>query len=97
MLKPLSDWIVVAPLENSERSKGGIYIPDNARERQREGRVIAVGPGHFSEHLGRIIPMQVKVGDHILFSWGANETTTEGVSYRCIREKDIIATVEKGG
>ena len=90
-LKPLADRVVVKPLEAKETKKGGIIIPDTAKEKPQEGEVIAVGPGKFSEAGERIKP-EVKKGDRVLYGrYSGNEVTVDGHEYLIIRESDILA------
>jgi chaperonin GroES len=90
-LKPLADRVVVKPLEAKETKKGGIIIPDTAKEKPQEGEVIAVGPGKFSESGERIKP-EVKKGDRVLYGrYAGNEVTVDGHEYLIIRESDILA------
>jgi len=88
MIKPLADRVVVKPIEREETTKGGIVIPDTAKERPQEGEVVAVGPGKFED--GKRIPMEVKVGDRVLFAkYGGTEVKIDGEEYLVLRESDI--------
>ncbi|MEL0242234.1 MAG: co-chaperone GroES, partial [Pelagibacteraceae bacterium] len=79
--RPLHDRVLVESLESEEKTAGGIIIPDTAKEKPQEGKVIAVGPGAKSED-GKITPMDVKVGDHILFGkWSGTEVKIDGKEY----------------
>jgi chaperonin GroES len=90
MIKPLADRVVVKPMEREETTKGGIVIPDTAKERPQEGEVVAVGPGKFED--GKRIPMEVKVGDRVLFAkYGGTEVKIDGEEYLVLRESDILA------
>jgi len=90
-LKPLSDRVIVKPIAKEEKTKSGIYLPDTAKERPQEGNVIAVGPGKKTED-GKIIPMDVKVGDSVIYTkYGGNEIKIEGEEYIILRENDIMA------
>ncbi|NLU40596.1 MAG: co-chaperone GroES [Firmicutes bacterium] len=90
MIKPLADRVVVKPIEREETTKGGIVIPDTAKERPQEGEVVAVGPGKFED--GKRIPMEVKVGDRVLFAkYGGTEVKIDGEEYLVLRESDILA------
>ncbi|MFN2383304.1 MAG: co-chaperone GroES [Gemmatimonadota bacterium] len=92
-LTPLADRVVIKPLEEKEQKKGGITIPDTAKEKPQEGRVIAVGPGKFSEAGERIKP-EVKKGDRVLYGkYSGTEITVEGEELLILRESDILATV----
>ncbi len=91
-LNPLADRVVVRPLEEKETKKGGIIIPDTAKEKPQEGEVIAVGPGKFSENGERIAP-EVKKGDKVLYGkYAGTEVTVDGNEYLIIKETDILAT-----
>jgi chaperonin GroES len=91
-LKPLADRVVVKPLEEKEKKRGGIIIPDTAKEKPQEGEIIAVGPGKISETGERIKP-EVKKGDRILYGkYSGTEVTVDGHEYLILRETDILAT-----
>lgn len=93
-LKPLADRIVVERIEE-EIKKGGIIIPDTAKEKPQQGKVIAVGPGRFDEK-GNRVPMEVKKGDTILFGkYSGNEIKLGDTEYLIMREDDVLAIVEK--
>jgi len=93
-LKPLGDRVIVLPKESEEVTKSGIVIPDTAKEKPQEGEVIAVGPGRIEE--GKRIPMDVKVGDRIIYSkYGGTEVKIEGEEHLILRESDILAIIEK--
>lgn len=90
MIKPLADRVVVKPVEREETTKGGIVIPDTAKDRPQEGEVVAVGPGKYED--GKRAPMEVKVGDRVLFAkYGGTEIKIEGEDYLVLRESDILA------
>jgi chaperonin GroES len=90
MIKPLADRVVVRPIEREETTKGGIVIPDTAKERPQEGEVVAVGPGKYED--GKRVPMEVKVGDRVLFAkYGGTEIKIDGDEYLVLRESDILA------
>ncbi|UCE19932.1 MAG: co-chaperone GroES [Gemmatimonadota bacterium] len=92
-LKPLDDRVVVKPLEAEEVKKGGIIIPDTAKEKPQEGEVIAVGPGRMSD-TGKRIPVEVKKGERILFGkYSGTEVTVNGKEYLIMRESDILAVL----
>lgn len=92
-IKPLADRVVVKPLESVEKTKGGIYVPDTAKEKPQEGEVVAVGPGKISDS-GSLIKPEVKVGDKILYGkYSGTEVTVEEEEYLIIRESDILATL----
>jgi len=93
-IRPLHDRIVVKRVEEEERTKGGIIIPDSAKEKPAEGKVVAVGSGKVSDK-GDRIPMDVKAGDTILFSkYGGTEVKMDGEEYLIMREDDVLAIVE---
>ena len=91
MVKPLEDRVVVKPNTEEERTKGGIVLPDTAKERPQEGEVIAVGPGKLLEN-GQRAPMDVKPGDKGIFAkYGGTEVKIEGEEYIILRQSDILA------
>jgi len=94
-IKPLADKVLVKASEVSEdKTTGGIIIPDTAKEKPHEGKVIAVGPGRADEN-GEIIKMNVKVGDNVLYSkYGGTELKYEGEEYIIMSESDILAILE---
>jgi len=95
MVKPLADRVVVKPAEMTEVKKGGIIIPDTAKEKPQEGEVMEVGPGRTSED-GKKVPMEVKKGDHILYGkYSGTEVTIDGSEFLIMRESDILAIVSK--
>ena len=92
-MKPLSDRVVVKPSDPDEQVKGGIIIPDTAKEKPQKGEIIAVGPGKISD-AGEIIKMTVKVGDKVLYGkYSGTEITVEGEDYLIVRESDILAVI----
>jgi len=94
-LKPLGDHIVVKPLEEEEVKKGGIIIPDTAKEKPSKGEVIAVGPGKVLDN-GKRKEMEVKVGDKIIYSkYGGNEIKIGDEEYLIMNEEDVLAVIEK--
>ncbi len=93
-LEPLEDRIVVKPGEAEETTVSGIVIPDTAKEKPQEGEVIAVGPGRFEE--GNRVPVDVKVGDKVIYSkYGGTEVTVEGDDYLILSARDVLAVVKK--
>jgi len=93
-IRPLQDRILVERIEE-EVKKGGIIIPDTAKEKPQQGRVIAVGPGRFDES-GKRIPMEVKKGDYILFGkYAGNEIRIGDEEHLIMREDDVLAIIEK--
>jgi chaperonin GroES len=94
-LKPLGDRVIVKAMEAEEKTKGGIILPDTAKEKPIEGTIVAAGPGRVSDD-GKIIKMEVKVGDKILYGkYSGTEVTVEGEEYLIMRESDIFAIIEK--
>ncbi len=94
-LQPLSDRLVVRPIEKEGKTKTGIYLPDTAKEKPQEGEVIAVGPGRLSED-GKLIPMDVKVGDIVVYSkYGGTEIKVDDEELMILRESDILAKKTK--
>ncbi|MDK2882529.1 MAG: chaperonin GroES [Bacillota bacterium] len=95
MLKPLGDRIVVKAISAEEKTKGGIVLPDTAKEKPQEGEVIAVGPGRILDNGQRIAP-EVKVGDRVIYAkYGGTEVKLDGEEYLILRESDVLAIVEK--
>ncbi len=92
-LKPLGDRIVVKVVEELERTKSGIVLPDTAKEKPQEAEVVAVGPGGRNEK-GDRVPMDVKVGDHVIFAkYGGTEFKQDDEEYLILRESDVLAIV----
>ena len=95
MLKPLADRVVVKPSKAEEMTKGGIIVPDTAKEKPVWGEVIAVGPGRVSDD-GKVIAMEVKVGNKVLYGkYSGTEVTIEGEELLLMRESDIFAIMPK--
>ena len=93
-IKPLGDRILVLGVEKEKKTKGGILIPDTAKEKPQEGKVIAVGPGKVNEK-GKRISLDVKKGDRVLFGkYAGNEIKIDGVEHLIMREDDILAIQE---
>ncbi len=93
-IRPLQDRVIVKRLEEQEKTKGGIIIPDTAKEKPQEGKVIAVGKGKLTDD-GKVIPLDVKVGDKILFGkYSGTEITIEGEEHLIMREEDILGIIE---
>jgi Co-chaperonin GroES (HSP10) len=93
--KPLHDRVLIEVLDSSEKTAGGIIIPDTAQEKPQEGKVIAVGGGAKTED-GKIIPMDVKVGDKVLFGkWSGTEVKINGKEYSIMKESDIMGISSK--
>ena len=94
-IKPLQDRVIVKRIEEEEKSKGGIIIPDTAKEKPQEGRVVAVGKGKVDEN-GKLIPMDVKVNDRVLFGkYSGTEINIDDDEHLIMREEDILGVVEK--
>jgi chaperonin GroES len=92
-VKPLNDRVLVQRIKEEEVTKGGIVIPDTAREKPAEGKIIAVGPGKMSEQ-GQRMTLQVKEGDRVLFGrYAGTEIKVEGEEYMMMREEDILAII----
>jgi chaperonin GroES len=90
-LQPLGDRLVVKPMESEEKTKSGIYLPDTAKEKPQEGKVIAVGPGKVTDE-GKRVPVDVEVGDIVIYAkYGGSEIKMEGEDYIILRESDILA------
>ena len=95
--RPLGDRVLVKRVEEEEKTKGGIIIPDTAKEKPQEGEVIAVGPGSRDES-GKLVPLDVKTGDLILFGkWSGTEVKIDGEDLLIMKESDIMGIVEKTG
>lgn len=93
-LRPLEDRIVVKPIEAEEKTKSGIVLPDTAKEKPMQGEVIAVGPGRYED--GKRVPMDVKVGDRVIYSkYGGTEVKIEGEEYIILSLRDVLAIIEK--
>lgn len=90
-VKPLSDRVIIRPLEAETKTAGGIIIPDNAKEKPQKGEVVAVGPGKIDEN-GKKIVMSLKKGDKVLYGkYSGTEVTVEGEEYLIVRESDVLA------
>jgi chaperonin GroES len=93
--RPLHDRVVVRRLESEEKTKGGIIIPDNAKEKPSEGEIVAAGPG-ARDDAGKIVPLDVKKGDKVLFGkWSGTEVKIDGVELLIMKESDIMGIIEK--
>ena len=96
-IRPLHDRIIVERLEEETKTAGGIIIPDTAKEKPQQGKVIAVGKGKKTED-GKILPLDVKVGDKILFGkYAGTEIKIEGKEFLMMREDDVLGVIEGGG
>lgn len=91
-VSPLADRVVVRPLEDTETMRGGLFIPDTAKEKPQQGEIIAVGPGRFEE--GKRVPMEVKAGDRVLYGkYSGSEVTIDGETVLILRESDVLAVI----
>ena len=89
---PLADRVVIKPMEETEQMRGGLYIPDTAKEKPQQGEIIAVGPGRYEKD--KRVPMEVKVGDKVLYGkYSGTEVTVDGEQVLILRESDILAVV----
>ncbi|MBX5443939.1 co-chaperone GroES [Sphaerobacter sp.] len=94
-VRPLGDRVLVRPVQREEVTKSGIVLPDTAKEKPQRGEVLAVGPGRFDEDGEKRIPMDVKVGDHVLFAkYAGTELKVDDEELLILSEKDILAVVE---
>ena len=92
--RPLHDRVVVKRIEGEEKSKGGIIIPDTAKEKPQEGKIVAAGPGARDE-AGKLVPLDVKAGDRVLFGkWSGTEVKIGGEDLLIMKESDILGVVE---
>jgi chaperonin GroES len=95
-IRPLHDRIVVKRLEQQEAMQGGLYIPDSAKEKPQEGQIVAVGNGKKNED-GKVTPLDVKVGDRILFGkYSGSDIKLDGEEYLIMREDEVLAVLEGG-
>ena len=95
-VKPLQDRVLLKRIEREEKSPGGIIIPDTAKEKPPEGRVIATGPGKMGED-NKLIPLDVKPGDRVIFQkFAGNEVSIDGEEHILLREEDILGVIESG-
>lgn len=92
-IKPLADRVVVKAIEMEEKTKSGIVLPDTAKEKPQEGEIMAVGPGRYED--GKLVPMNVKKGDRVLFAkYAGTEVKLDGEEYLIMRESDILGIVD---
>jgi chaperonin GroES len=92
-VKPLADRVVVKPLEEAEQMRGGLYIPDTAKEKPQQGEIVAVGAGKVTED-GKRIELEVKVGDKVLYGkYSGTEVTLDNEQYLILREADVLAII----
>ena len=91
-VSPLADRVVVKALEETEQMRGGLYIPDTAKEKPQQGEIVAVGPGRIDE--GKRVPMDLKVGDKVLYGkYSGTEVTIDGEQLLILRESDVLAVI----
>jgi len=91
-IQPLADRVVVRPLEETEQMRGGLYIPDTAKEKPQQGEVVAVGPGRMEK--GAKVPMELSVGQRILYGkYSGTEVTLDDEQYLIIKESDVLAVI----
>ncbi len=94
-IKPLADYLLIEPLAKETTTPSGIVIPDTAKEKPQEGKIIATGPGKKDDK-GNTVPMEVKVGDIVMYKkWGGTEIKVEGKEHLLVKEEDVLAIVEK--
>ena len=94
-LKPLSDRIVVKAHEAEEKTASGIILPDTAKEKPQQGEVLAIGPGRRSEQTGELVPMDVSVGDTVVYSkYGGTEISSAGEDLLILNARDVLATIK---
>ena len=91
-VSPLADRVVVKALEEAEQMRGGLYIPDTAKEKPQQGEIVAVGPGKYED--GKLVPMTVKVGDRVLYGkYSGTEVTLDDDQFLILRESDVLAVI----
>ena len=94
-VSPLQDYILIEPTEEEEKTPAGIVIPDTAKEKPQEGKVVAVGPGKMTEE-GKRVEMDVKEGDTVIYKkWGGNDVKVNGKEMLIVREEDILAVIKQ--
>lgn len=93
-VKPLADRVVVTPIEEEEEMRGGLYIPDTAKEKPQQGRVVAVGPGALNDE-GERMPMEVEEGDRVLYGkYSGNEVTVDGEELLIVEQSNVLAILD---
>ena len=91
-VQPLSDRVVVRPVEEAEQMRGGLYIPDTAKEKPQQGEIVAVGPGRFEK--GELVPMELSAGQTVLYGkYSGTEVTFDNEQYLIIKESDVLAVM----
>jgi chaperonin GroES len=94
-IRPLEDRVLVKPSEAQEKTDAGIFLPDSAQEKQQHGKIIAVGPGKLNDD-GEHTPMEVKVGEVVVFSqYGGTDVDIDGETHKILRESDLLAVIER--
>lgn len=94
-VQPLFDHVLIKPLEAEMKTPSGIVLPDSAKEKPQMGEIMAVGPGITSKHSGELLPMNVKVGQKVLYKkWGGNEIKIEGEEWMILEQKEILAIIK---
>jgi len=94
-IQPLHDFVLVAPVEGEDKTASGIILPDSAKEKPQVGKIVAIGPGAFDKDGGKRLPMDVKVGQQVLYKkWGGNEIKVGREEWMLIEHKDIMAVVK---
>ncbi len=97
VLKPLGDRVVVQPIEKEEKTPSGIFLPDTAKDKPQQGKVVAVGPGRWNDKTGERVPLDVKVGDTVIFAkYAGTEVKLDDAKYLIMSESDVLAVVEEG-
>ncbi len=92
-VKPLSDRVVILPKEESEEMRGGLYIPDTAKEKPQQGNIVAVGPGRFEK--GERVPMELSEGQTVLYGkYSGTEVTLDNEQYLIVKEADVLAVID---
>ena len=92
-IKPLADRVVVEPLEETEEMRGGLYIPDTAKEKPQQGTVVAVGPGRRTDK-GDLVKVEISVGDRVLYGkYSGTEVSVDGNDYLIVKESDVLAVL----
>jgi chaperonin GroES len=92
-IKPLADRIVVEPSEETEEMRGGLYIPDTAKEKPQQGKVVAVGPGRRTDQ-GELLKVEISTGDRVLYGkYSGTEVTVDGKDYLIVKESDVLAVL----
>ncbi len=92
-IQPLADRVVIRPIEETEEMKGGLYIPDTAKEKPQQGDIVAVGPGRVEK--GDLVPMELKVGQKVLYGkYSGTEVTIDDSEYLIVKESDVLAVID---